>query len=90
MLIKIFHRPAQALLPFALPVMPALAQFGQQRFGRFVLTQAGTFLMAEHVDQGIGDMFQGLAVAAKFEGLQVFQGRIQGFAPVRRQLPEAA
>ena len=89
-LIKIFHRPAQALLPFALPVMPPLAQFGQQRLGRFVLAQAGTFLMAEHVDQGIGDMFQGLAVAAKLEGLQVFQRRIQGLAPVRRQLPEAA
>ena len=90
MLVEIFHPPAQALLPLALPVLPALAQLGQQWLGGFVLAQTGAFLMAEHVDQGIGDVFQGLAVAAEFEGLKVFQGRIQRFAPVRGQLPEAA
>src|SRR5690606_4169120 len=52
-LIKLLHFPSQSLLPFALPVLPALPQPDLQGGAAGVFAEAGAFGMAEHIAEGI-------------------------------------
>ena len=63
MLVKGFHVAAQALLPLALPVPPALPEFVFERVAVAVVAQPAGFPVGEHVRQGGGDQLQGLALA---------------------------
>ena len=89
-LVKGFHVAAQALLPLALPVPPALPEFVFERVAVAVVAQPAGFPVGEHVRQGGGDQLQGLALAVPALVAQMVGGLLKRRFPLRGQLAETA